>query len=85
MGELEAAQVVYGNVEAARSVRHRGGFQTVFRSMSHLTDEEVAAEIEPRLFFDSSAAGQQNKHVFFTFYNKRKTGRAGPSDSARRH
>jgi hypothetical protein len=70
MRDLEAAQVVYGNVETARSVQHRGGFQTVFRSVSHLTEDEVTQEIEPRLFFDS-AAGQQSKHVFFTKGDKR--------------
>jgi hypothetical protein len=70
MRELEAAQVIYGNVEAARSVRRRGGFQTLFRSGSYLTEDEVTSEIEPRLFFDLTC-GQQNKHIFFPIGAKR--------------
>jgi GTPase-associated protein 1 len=63
MKRLEAAQVVYGNVEAARSARRQGGFQVLFRSSSHLTEDEVTREIEPRLFFHAGA-GQHTKRVF---------------------
>jgi len=70
MRTLQAAQVVYGNVEAGRSPQGRGGFQTLFRSSSHLTEHEVTQEIEPRLFFDSRGA-PQTKHVFFRISNDR--------------
>lgn len=63
MRKLEAAQVVYGNVEAARSARRQGGFQVLFRSSSHLTEDDVTREIEPRLFLDVEV-GQQTKRVF---------------------
>jgi hypothetical protein len=63
MKRLEAAQVVYGNVEAARSARRQGGFQVLFRSSSHLTEDDVTREIEPRLFLDVEV-GQQTKRVF---------------------
>jgi len=63
MRSLEAAQVVYGNVEAARSAQHRGGFQVLFRSSANLTEEDVTREIEPRLFFDAGVEGQ-TKRVF---------------------
>lgn len=69
MSIVPAAQVVYGNVELDRSPQHRGGFQTLFRTSSYLTDDEITQEIEPRLFFISPPA-EQIKHVFFTTSRK---------------
>lgn len=64
MSVIQAAQVIYGNVEADRSPQHRGGFQVLFRSFSRLSEDQVTREIGPRLFF-ASTNPHQEKHCFF--------------------
>jgi hypothetical protein len=64
MTTVHAWQHVYANVENERSPRNRGGFQTLFSTLSALTEAEVE-EMEARLLYFPSE-GQPVKRVFFT-------------------
>ena len=64
MTTLRAWQHIYSNVEKEQSPRGRGGFQTLFYTLSELTEAEVE-ELEGRLLYFASAI-EPVKRVFFT-------------------
>lgn len=64
MDLVQAAQLIYTNVEEEQSPRKRRGYQTLFYTKSWLSDAEVL-EIESRLFYVPKER-RPNKHVFFS-------------------
>ncbi len=66
--KINAAQHIYGNVEADKSPRKKRGFQTLFYTQNKISEEELA-EIEKRMiyYFDK---GNPVKHLFFPLKDK---------------
>jgi hypothetical protein len=64
MTQVQAYQHIYTNVEQEQSPHKRGGFQTLFYTLSALTEAEVE-EMETRLFYVRSEQ-EPVKRVFFT-------------------
>lgn len=63
MPQIHAYQHIYTNVEQEQSPHKRGGFQTLFYTLSALTEAEVE-EMEARLFYVHSER-EPVKRVFF--------------------
>jgi len=64
MSRIEAAQMVYAQVEAEQSPRNRPGFQTILATCPPLTENEIE-EIEGRLVYHVSDLSPV-KRVFFS-------------------
>ncbi|MEM7347446.1 MAG: hypothetical protein AAF485_24670 [Chloroflexota bacterium] len=64
MAIVTAWQHIYSNVEADKSPKGQGGFQTLFYSNNGLTADEVS-EMEGRLLYFPYKTGEPIKKVFF--------------------
>ena len=64
MPTIQAWQHIYSNVEQEQSPQGRGGFQTLFYTISGLTEAEVG-EMESRLLYFPSQV-EPVKRLFFT-------------------
>ncbi|MCS7305548.1 MAG: hypothetical protein NZ602_10635 [Thermoguttaceae bacterium] len=74
---IQAAQLIYGNVEAERSPRRQGGFQTLFYTSDQI-DEEERTEIEARLFYFPSESNPIKRLFFCTSTGKAVMGQVSP-------